>query len=103
MQSFEVHSNESTCRKSGRPGLEQVIYYNSLKIFIKGKPTLILKSIATINHEMGWFEILRYNNNKAATISNLLETTWLDRYHLTIEMLYDCGAELLGSYFKTFY
>ena len=25
MYSFEVHSNESTCRKSGRLGLEQVI------------------------------------------------------------------------------
>ena len=25
MHSFEVHSNESTCRKSGRLGLEQVI------------------------------------------------------------------------------
>ena len=26
MHSFEVHSNESACRKSGRLGLEQVIY-----------------------------------------------------------------------------
>ena len=26
MHSFEVHSNESTCRKSGRLGLDQVIY-----------------------------------------------------------------------------
>ena len=25
MHSFEVHSNESACRKSGRLGLEQVI------------------------------------------------------------------------------
>ena len=26
MHSFEVHSNESACRKSGRRGLEQVTY-----------------------------------------------------------------------------
>ena len=26
MHSFEVHSNESACRKSGRLGLEQVYY-----------------------------------------------------------------------------
>ena len=27
MHSFEVHSNESACRKSGRLGLEQVIHW----------------------------------------------------------------------------
>ena len=27
MHSFEVHSNESACRKSGRLGLDQVIYH----------------------------------------------------------------------------
>ena len=35
MHSFEVHSNESACRKSGRLGLEQVIrqYYNYNSMF----------------------------------------------------------------------
>ena len=31
MHSFEVHSNESACRKSRRLGLEQVLRKNGLK------------------------------------------------------------------------
>ena len=33
MHSFEVHSNESACRKSGRLGLEQVKIKSSVKSF----------------------------------------------------------------------
>ena len=33
MHSFEVHSNESACRKSGRLGLEQVQYKYPLYLF----------------------------------------------------------------------
>ena len=32
MHSFEVHSNESACRKSGRLGLEQVLGGMSVRI-----------------------------------------------------------------------
>ena len=34
MHNFEVHSNESACRKIGRLGLEQVYKQNCLCIFI---------------------------------------------------------------------
>ena len=33
MHSFEVHSNESACRKSGQLGLEQVIGYPNTETF----------------------------------------------------------------------
>ena len=33
MHSFEVHSNESACRKSGRLGLEQVKYHISIDAY----------------------------------------------------------------------
>ena len=50
MHSFEVHSNESACRKSGRLGLEQVIHtlvrkeglrhFDSLFTDVESKQTL---------------------------------------------------------------
>ena len=44
MHSFEAHSNESTCRKSGRLGLEQVPYdHFSIDIFYTAK---VMKLVA---------------------------------------------------------
>ena len=36
MHSFELHSNESACRKKGRLGLEQVMYKNYDKSNVRG-------------------------------------------------------------------
>ena len=41
MHSFEVHSNESACRKSGRLGLEQVSITTALHLFSQiGTPSI---------------------------------------------------------------
>ena len=37
MHSFEVHSNESACRKSGRLGLEQIIKHTNYQQYIEEK------------------------------------------------------------------
>ena len=47
------------------------------KIRRKGIYPLILKPVSIIDPVTGWFEIIQYNNNKANTIVNLVETTWL--------------------------
>ena len=41
MHSFEVHSNESACRKSGCLGLEQVMYQDTRKIYISRQPVCL--------------------------------------------------------------
>ena len=48
----------------------------------------------------GWFEITQYNNKKATTITNLLETVWLVRYIWPVEITYDQRGEFLGHEFK---
>ena len=65
MHTFEVHSNESACIKSGRLGLEQVI--------------------------MGWFEITQYDNRRELTIAQLLETMCLTMYPWPTEITYYQG------------
>ena len=37
----------------------------------------------------GWFEVVRYYDKRAITITNLVETTWLSRYPRPIEITYD--------------
>ena len=37
----------------------------------------------------GWFEIMQYNDKRAISIANLVETTWLSRYPRPIETTYD--------------
>ena len=37
----------------------------------------------------GWFEIAQYDDKKAISIVNLVETTWLYRYIRPIEITYD--------------
>ena len=40
----------------------------------------------------GWFGITKYNDKRAMTIENLVETTWLVRYTWTVEIMYDRGG-----------
>ena len=49
----------------------------------------------------GWFGITEYNNKKAMTIENLVETTWLPQYPWTVEIMHDQGGEFLGYQFKS--
>ena len=57
--------------------------------------TIILKYLAIIHPATGWFEIVKYNDKHAATISNLLYQTWLCRYPLPMIITYK-----LGIYFR---
>ena len=70
------------------------------KIGRKIKYPLILKSITMSYPGTRWFGVMKYNNNKAMTISNLLETKWLSRYTCPIEITYDQGSEFIGREFK---
>ena len=39
----------------------------------------------------GWFEVVQYDDKRAITIANLVETTWMSRYPRPIEIVYDQG------------
>ena len=39
----------------------------------------------------GWFEVIKYNNKREISVSNLVETTWLSRYLRPMEIMYDRG------------
>ena len=62
----------------------------------KGKYTLFLKAVTMKDPLTGWFAVTQYRNNKAMTISNLVETTWLVRYPWPVDITYDQGEEFLG-------
>ena len=44
-----------------------------------------------IDNVTKWFEIVSYDNKRAITIENLVETIWLSRYTISIEITYDQG------------
>ena len=71
-----------------------------LKINNKGKYSLILKSITMINPVAAWFEVTQYDDKKAMSIENLVESTWMSRYPWTYRIMYDCVSEFLGHKFK---
>ena len=55
-----------------------------------------------INLIMGWFELIQYNDKQEITIAALDETTWLTRYSLPIEIMYDQGSEFIGHEFRKY-
>ena len=59
---------------------------------IKVKDSIILKSVTMINPITGWFEVTQYIDNKAMTISNLVETMWLVSYTCPVKITYDQGV-----------
>ena len=38
-----------------------------------------------------WFEITQYNDERAILISNLVETVWISRYPIPMDITYDQG------------
>ena len=60
------------------------------------KEHLNLKAVTMIYPVTGWFEITQYNNKKAITMENLVETTWLSIYPRPMEITYDQGSEFIG-------
>ena len=53
-----------------------------------------------IDPETGWFIIIQCNDKQAAKIVNLVEQTWLWRYHCPIIITYNYRNEFLGYAFK---
>ena len=47
-----------------------------------------------------WFEIVQYDDKRAITIANLVETMWLSRYPRPAEITYYQGKEFIGHGFK---
>ena len=47
-----------------------------------------------------WFEILRYDFNKAINIASVVETTCLTRYPRSIEITYEQGKEIIDHKFQ---
>ena len=70
------------------------------KILCRGKDALILKVVTVIDPVTGWFEAMQYRDKKSMTVTNLVETTWLVRYHWPLYITYDQLGEILGSRFK---
>ena len=40
----------------------------------------------------GQFKITQYDDKRALSIANLVETTWLSRYSRPMEIMYDQGS-----------
>ena len=50
----------------------------------------------------GQFEITQYNNKRAISNADLVETTWLFRYLRPMEITYDQGLEFIGHEFRKY-
>ena len=47
-----------------------------------------------------WFEVVCYDYKNTINIANLVETAWLYRYPIPIEITYDQGKEFIGPEFR---
>ena len=47
----------------------------------------------------GWFKITQYNDKRAISIANLVETKWLYIYPRLMEITYEQGSEFIGNEF----
>ena len=50
-----------------------------------------------IDPATGWFEMVDTTAKDAATIAYIVETTWLTRYLIPQEIIYDQIAKFLGE------
>ena len=64
------------------------------------KDNLHIKSVTMINHVTGLFEVVWCDDKRAITIANLVESMWLYRYPIPIEITYDQGKEFIGTEFR---
>ena len=53
-----------------------------------------------INPVRGLFEITKYNYKRAISVANLVETMWLSRYPIPMEITYEQGSEFIGNEFR---
>ena len=50
----------------------------------------------------GWLEITQYNDKRVISIANLVETKWLYRYPIPMEITYDQVSEFIGREFRKY-
>ena len=48
----------------------------------------------------GWFKITQYNDRRAMSIANPVETMWLSRYPRSMEIIYYQGKEFISHEFR---
>ena len=53
-----------------------------------------------INYVTRWLEITQYDDKRAISMVNLVETTWLTGYPRTTKIMYDQGSEFIGHAFS---
>ena len=49
-----------------------------------------------IEHVTGYFKITQYDDKRAISNANLVETTWLTRYPIPMEITHDQGSKFIG-------
>ena len=62
--------------------------------------TLHLESLTMINPVTVWFEISQYDDKKERYIAKLVDTTWMSRYPIPIEITYVQGSDFIGNEFR---
>ena len=48
----------------------------------------------------GWSKITQYDDKRGISIANLVETSWLTRYHRPTQITYNQGSEFIGREFR---
>ena len=66
------------------------------------KYNLHLKVVTIIGPVIGWFEITQYDDKREIFITILVETKWLSRYPIPIEIIYDQGSKFIGHEIKKY-
>ena len=51
---------------------------------------------------IGWSKIKKYDEKRAISIADLVETTWLTKYNRPMEIAYDQGLEFIGHEFRKY-
>ena len=67
------------------------------------KEHLNLKAVTMIDPVTGWLKTAQNDDKHTILITNLVETTWLDRYHRPMEISYDQGSEFIGHEFRKYH
>ena len=64
------------------------------------KININIKSATMIDPVTGWSINTQYNNKRAISTANLVETAWLSRYSRPMEIKYDQGSEFISHEFR---
>ena len=67
---------------------DQSLHYKNLKT----KKKLRIHCVTMIDPATGWLEIVPVKVKDAATVANVVEMTWLNRYPWSQEIVFDRGT-----------